>query len=516
MAENYIAPDEQYQIICPYCFNVSEDGEIGKPFPHTAVEFRAETFYKNQAAIEHELHMNRTDIDMMTNKKEREKATEKYDAAERFILKVDEKYQDFWDNYGGQTTEQDDNVSRGNHPWELPIIGVGKGVAQMVADKDGFVTHAIDVFGNETYRRVCPHCHNPLPLGFGKYPVKCISIIGVTGAGKTVYISQLLKSMEDYAAKVGLGAFFTTKHERDFVETNKVAKGIPLPGSTPPIRLSQPMFYEIVQNNGQTTRQDTIVLYDIAGENCRDAQSMVRFAKFVKHSDGIVLLIDPKQLNFVVNYDGDVDTDAPALALNTLHNILETESNKKSDIPIAVSISKSDQCFGILPQIAQDQVQYAGEDATGMPTKEFDGRSYNQLEQGLTELMKNNAMPVCRILQDGYTDYNFFSVSAIGCKCDDDNAPINTPDAKRIEEPILWLFKQFGFIKSNAKVMRPFKAKHADRYLYKKPLIGKAYLIKQEDEYSAYEEDKVRMISQVMRKGVWTGFSDEYADLIIK
>ena len=227
-------------------------------------------------------------------------------------------------------------------------------------------------------------------------------------------------------------------------------------------------------------------------------------------------MIDAKQLNFVVNNNGDIDTDAPALALNTLHNILETESNKKSDIPIAVSISKSDQCFGILPQIAQDQVQYAGEDATGMPTKEFDGRSYNQLEQGLTELMKNNAMTVCRILQDGYTDYNFFSVSAIGCKCDDNNAPINKPDAKRIEEPILWLFKQFGFIKSNAKVMRPFKARHADRYIYKKPLIGKAYLIKQEDEYSAYEEDKVRTISQVMRKGAWTGFSDEYADLIVK
>ena len=68
---------------------------------------------------------------------------------------------------------------------------------------------AMDDFGKPTYRRVCPYCHNPLPMGFGKHRVKNISIIGITGAGKTVYISQLLKGMTEYAAKSGLGAFFT-------------------------------------------------------------------------------------------------------------------------------------------------------------------------------------------------------------------------------------------------------------------------------------------------------------------
>ena len=134
---------------------------------------------------------------------------------------------------------------------------------------DGFVTQAVDLFGKTTHSRVCPYCHNPLPLGFGKNKVKYISIIGITGSGKTVYISQLLKGMTDYASKVGLNAFFTSDHETNFILNNQVKQGKPLPDSTSPKRLSQPMFYDIVRDENGVQKTDTIVLYDIAGENCR-------------------------------------------------------------------------------------------------------------------------------------------------------------------------------------------------------------------------------------------------------
>ena len=131
------------------------------------------------------------------------------------------------------------------------------------------------------------------------------------------------------------------------------------------------MFYDIVQTRGNKVKEDTIVLYDIAGENCRKAGDMVRFARFIGHSDGLILLIDPKQLNFVVNDNADEDVDAPSLALNTLYAVLEKVENKKCTIPIAVCISKSDQCFDILPAMAQDHVQMAGQDETGMPSQEL-------------------------------------------------------------------------------------------------------------------------------------------------
>lgn len=520
--QNKIAPNEKYQITCPYCFNEVGDGKggVNAPFSHTAVKFRAETFFKNEAAIESKLGVSKIDIEMMADETERKKALKNYELAERFMLKTDEKYQKFWDNYEGQTTEQDDRQNNGAHPWERPIISLGDGVTQLIADINGFVTGAIDAFGNITERRVCPYCHNPLPRGFGKNSVKNISIIGTTGAGKTVYISQLLKGMGTYAVKSGLNAFYTSDHESNFVEDNLVAEGKPLPDSTSPGRLSQPMFYDIVQSGGGKKTEDTIVLYDIAGENCRDASSMVRFAKFVKHSDGLILLIDPQQLNFIVNEQSGEDIVPPATALITLHSVLVTEQNKKCGIPIAVCVSKSDQCFDILPPIAQEQVQKAGEDVNGMATREFDGKSYNSLQTDLKDLMMRNAEDVCRILMDEYLASNFFSVSAIGCKCDLNTdgfiAPVTKPNPRRIEEPILWLFKQFGFIRSNAKVNRAFKLRHAPRYEYQKPLFGKAVLYQMNPAYSEYEEDPVRTIAQIQKKGKWFEWTEEYADLEIK
>ena len=47
--QSKIAPDEVYRITCPYCFNEMAEGEdkYKKPFPHTAVHFRAETYFAN-------------------------------------------------------------------------------------------------------------------------------------------------------------------------------------------------------------------------------------------------------------------------------------------------------------------------------------------------------------------------------------------------------------------------------------------------------------------------------------
>ena len=81
---------------------------------------------------------------------------------------------------------------------------------------------------------------------------------------------------------------------------------------------------------------------------------------------------------------------------------------------------------------------------------------------------------------------------------------------------ILWLFKQFGFIKSNAKVNRAFKLKHAPRYEYKKPLFGRAALYQKPSGYSEFEEDQVRTVPQILKRGEWIKMTEEYEGLEIK
>lgn len=516
---NPIAPDDAYRIVCPYCFNLASSGD-GTPFSHTEVEFRAETSYANLREMEQKLGFSQLEIDFANTPAEREAKQRQYDINKRFLLGKDKKYQEFWDDFEGQTTEQNERSGRGPTPWELPVVSLGQGIKTLVADVDGFVSHAVDEFGKITHRRVCPHCHNPLPLGYGKNKVKYISIIGITGAGKTVYISQLLRGMADYAAKVGLNAYFTAEHVTNFIENNKVKFGERVPDATTAGRLSQPMFYDIVRTVNNVQQTDTIVLYDIAGENCRKADDMVKFSRFVEHSDGLILLIDPKQLGFLSDELDSDSIDAPSLALNTLHSVLETEKSKKSPIPIAVCVSKSDMCADILPAIAQEHVLSAEPDYTGLPKQEFDAKTFNRLSDEIKNLMLRNASTVCQNLQSGYQNFNFFAVSAIGCNCALTDkgyyAPVARPDPRRIEEPILWLFKQFGYIKANAKVNRPFKIKQADKYLYKKPFIGKARLEKEPEEFAVYEEDRVRDIPLVKRKknGEWERLTDLDRELL--
>ena len=519
---NPIARDDAYQIVCPYCFNLASGGD-GTPFSHTEVEFRAETAYANVREMEQKLGFSQIEIDMAATQAERDAKARQYEMNKRFLLGKDKKYETFWAAYKG-TTEQNERSGRGPTPWELPIVSLGQGIKNLVADMDGFVSHAVDEFGKITHRRVCPHCHNPLPLGYGKNKVRYISIIGITGAGKTIYISQLLRGMADYAAKVGLSAYFTAEHVTHFIENNKVKFGERLPDATTSDRLSQPMFYDLVRTVNNVQQTDTIVLYDIAGENCRNPEDMLKFSSFVKHSDGLILLIDPKQLGFLsdmLNPDEQDDTDKPERALNTLHSVLETQLIKKSNIPIAVCVSKSDMCVDILPPMSQEAVQSASPDYTGLPKQEFDGKTFNALSEGITKLMIRNAATVCQNLQTGFQNFNFFAVSAVGCKCVKNemgfSTPAARPDPKRIEEPILWLFKQFGYIKTNTKVNRPFKIKQADKYILKKPfLLGKARLEKEPEEFAVYEEDRVRDIALVKRRknGGWEPLTDDDASLL--
>ena len=71
-------------------------------------------------------------------------------------------------------------------------------------------------------------------------------------------------------------------------------------------------------------------------------------------------------------------------------------------------------------------------------------------------------------------------------------------------------------IKSNAKVKRAFKIPHARRYIYKKPLFGKATLEAKKQDYSEFEEDVVRKEPEVWKRNEWVvpGDDDDVRRLI--
>ena len=412
------------KIICPYCF---------KEFEHDQVHFRLETV-KNDgydlSDIEHESDFQ----------KKAEMQQSMY-----FQPKDDSDYKSFWEKYGGTTeiTTNNERARFGCEVYQLPIIDPEAGEAQyclrmqqhengqndyFIYDGYGMVQGVEDIYGEVSHRRVCPYCHNPLPNGYGKNEVKFISVIGVTRSGKTVYISQLLKNMDSYMSRL-LKMTSVAKDNRvnNFLDNNKVKREVPLPDSTMAGRLSQPMTYDIVKTNHE---HETIVLFDIAGENCKDDIEMLKYGDFVLHSHGIILLISPNQMGFVENY-GDIESERniqedaapPKVVLDTIYKTIVDKTQGPCEIPLAVCISKSDffadalgageDNYNEIQQIAKSDLKPYENVVKNEKKYVFNATQYNQLEKAIVKMMGDS--PIAIALEQNYKYYNYFAFSAIGC-----------------------------------------------------------------------------------------------------
>lgn len=506
----------RYKITCPYCF---------AQFSDTAVHFRLKTAYR--AGTDEPLPDGYDDWDEVASRypsgTQKDMLLSQHHKYQFLSQHPDKKYQRFWENFGGRTTElRPEDALDAVEPYLRPVAdpnnvidqrflrayarGADGTVSYMHYDADGMADAVCDIEGKVSNLRVCPECHNPLPIHYGKNPVRFISVIGVSGAGKTVYLSQLVRGIVANAAKVGLTAHVTSNSTRQFLKENPVQMNVPLPGSTQPENFVQPLFYDLARMTPDGNREsNTIVLYDIAGENCIDDEKMVRFGEFVRRSDGIILLLDPKQLPFVGDSGGDIEQ--VTAVLDTLYLTITGSRSAKSKIPLAVCIPKADkpavqQIFTYDPnedfmwyqpptppkkhfwerpvtpppekrpdldtrRLLGEEVKNLVHPQTRLPVSMFYATDYNAISRKLERMIGRYVPELGIKLNTNYDIFNFFAFSALGCDVverEDENHlrlsyPISAISPKRIEEPLYWLFCQFGYISPNEALYRPFSGK---------------------------------------------------------
>ncbi len=204
----------------------------------------------------------------------------------------------------------------------------------------------------------CPKCEGKLPSAYGKYPVKFLSVIGASGSGKTVYLSNLLKFSDKaennpllkYRYTVGDCLFgedekssfmnkvtqiarvwneadgWTTipaefdltcdegmeKAKKSFKEKenknvgNIVPEGeiikegdfvvVNYPKATATKDKLIPLIVELDYNMAtKFTSTRHLVLFDIAGENLGDREA-IKTCKHLFYSDGLLCLVSPDDI----------------------------------------------------------------------------------------------------------------------------------------------------------------------------------------------------------------------------
>lgn len=150
-------------------------------------------------------------------------------------------------------------------------------------------------FRLKSKKRVCAHCHMPLPSQFGRRPNVLIGFCGNTGSGKTVYMLSLIHDLHARIHSMAVSPdpiFYSqlkTDYEGMYNAMYQDQSGYRLPIATLPTETLSPL----VLNCSCGGTDFMITLYDMAGEGVKDPAYMAKQALFLENSDGVIFLKDP-------------------------------------------------------------------------------------------------------------------------------------------------------------------------------------------------------------------------------
>lgn len=434
---------------CPYCF---------KSFSTEAVQFKAMTIYTEQ------------DLEELSEEEIKKKKA--------YLETADDNYTKFWNQYPGS----DPKFQYERFPTLLGLpLDFGGADKYPVArermhDPEGFLYQVMDEEGRETKVRICPHCHNPLPFEYGKYPVKYIAVVGITSSGKTIYLAQLLSKIKEILARADLTVIGTHVEADNFTKEHRIKKGTPLPAGNTTDLLTLPIPLNVINNKDK--KKYTLVFYDIAGENCVDPESMNKYGMFIENANGIVMIIDPKQFSELFNIaeeendenDSDDDTASPEKVVEAMYNAFGAVSSAggKSNIPLAAALSKSNLLKDSLDYNLNmfQEIKYKEYESFGFPYEEF-----RNIDTEIRMLLKNRKSMQGTLLANQLTqcfpNHGYFAFSALNVKAvkvvGDDGKTYSTieedPETLRVEEPIFWILNQMGVVAKAEKKQSEDKKK---------------------------------------------------------
>jgi hypothetical protein len=405
--EEQVVKPPYYDIVCPFCFEKYEPDEV---------VFRA---------------------------------THHLEDDEEYALQEDEKLNKYRDRYNLDAA-----------PEMEAILYPGRVHEDDKMYADNVLIGITDAHGMVTRKRLCPECHNELPINAGKVPSNIISFVGTTSVGKSIYMTSLIHTLQNTTAKNFNAACMPLNSEisrkfKDNYEDPVFERGEML-GSTRR-ELQEPFIFQLIFKD-ESKFPLTLVFFDVPGEGMLDQEFVEIFAPHIKNSAGILFLVDPLQFKKIRNKmlvtldqtHSSVEMSETPLeprdVILTLHqNFIGHQNNAKTNIPTAVVLTKSDLLQSI-----------AGENDDYLPSNSNVFNNYvHRNELNLTEFQNING-EIGRFIENidqafkdaidvSFTNTAYFAVSALGTNpVEKEITGVINPI--RVDEPILWLLYELGYI----------------------------------------------------------------------
>ncbi len=318
-----------------------------------------------------------------------------------------------------------------------------------------------DTCSQMTHKRICPKCHMDLPHTTGKFRNLIFAVVGAKEAGKSHYIAVLI---EQIRSQIGpsldmllepLDDFTIRRYRQDFYAPI-YQQGTVIRGTVSALadrRVQMPLVYSLTFTGKDLFGRRcikglvTLVFFDTAGEDLDDDATMNAVNRYIVSADGIILLLDPLQLEGV---RAQLDRATPLPRRNTetndiLNRITRLISEKRSletsmiPTPLAVAFSKFDAVESLVdPQM---QLNAPSRHLGGYDLADFNAVSSEM--QSLLALWGENT--VAAQAGSRYRRFGFFGLTALGCNPHgDQKIPRVLP--RRVEDPFLWLLHCHGLI----------------------------------------------------------------------
>jgi len=297
---------------------------------------------------------------------------------------------------------------------------------------------------------VCPHCHNEIPKEMINANITVISMIGVSGVGKTHFVTVLLKRALNNLARFGvstrrLGEQTFRRMDENYNKYLDSETPLVIPRTVTAManaEIKYPWIFVLDRRKkgifGSSLNSTYLVIYDAAGEDFLSSDLINTNVASIAESDGWVFLLDPLQFprlrqKLPQTMRPDAVSDQTA-AIERAYNFVRGKNNdsvvKK---PVAMTMTKIDvleTCLADIPaHIFRNRNYMTPTDMEGIA--QSDGVIRRLIEENMQD---NFVSQVDNYFQRGM----FFGISALG-RAPEDGRLINGLKPLRLEDPILWL-----------------------------------------------------------------------------
>lgn len=317
-----------------------------------------------------------------------------------------------------------------------------------------FSRPAVCVRGHPILDRVCA-CGERLPTGYASHGGSVVAVVGAVGAGKTTYLTVLVRVMREVVAG-RLGVTFgaadddSDRRYRE-LENQLYDEGRALPGTQAETRRNprRPLIFKL-ERGGRQRRTTFLLFYDTAGDDLEDEAHAQHVAAYLSVARGMIFLVDPSHLDVGTDL-ADTSRSGRPTGVPGPRDVLEYATRPlplgrrgmrrrtRIQVPVAVTLTKVDALAESLKR--QSAIHRPGSFEHPDP----DDRA--AVHEQVRALLHRWNSGLEERLSINYETVGYFGVSPLGAALEGGLVPDDGVRPHRVADPLLWILDRIGAIR---------------------------------------------------------------------